>query len=143
MSLAESPWSGLSWHTKYRRGVLAAVFESSAEVTVKGQMDSSPEDLSALFRGDAVSSCVQAVSVFSSPGLEDSIQAGSPDPFSPASRLQEQVWRGEQPGANPFHQPFRWKQSFPAHKPISRRGEGLQTSFLILKAIHTTPVTQH
>lgn len=58
-------------------------------------MDSSPEDLSALFSGDAVMFCVQAVSVLSSPGLEDSIQAGSPDPFSPANRLQEQVWGAE------------------------------------------------
>lgn len=68
-----------------KRSVLAAVSESSAEVTVEGQMDSSPEDLSALFSGDAVRSCVQAVSVFSSPGLEHSIQAGSPDPFSSAN----------------------------------------------------------
>lgn len=119
MSLAESPCSGLSWHTE--EGVLAAVFESSAQVTVKGQMDSSPEDLSAQFSGDAVSSCVQAVSVFSSPGLEGSIQAGSPDPFSPESRLQEQVWGGEQPGANPALQMVTILPSPQAHEQKTGR----------------------
>lgn len=89
-------------------GALAAAFESSAQVTVKGQMDSSPEDLSALFSDDGVSFCVQAVSLLSSPGLEDSIQAGSPDPFSSANRPKEQVWGAEQQGANSFHHPFRW-----------------------------------
>lgn len=70
---------------------------------------------------------MQAVSVFSSLGLEDSVQAGSTDQFKPANKLPEQAWGAEQQGANPFHQPSDGNN--PSQPMSLQAGEGKGSRF--------------